>query len=191
MAEERKKQRRERIEALNAINEVCAALRQPLASRPYSPLRPQDVTSMLRAAALAVSALTNKPLDPTATADTTGDPVEDRKAAFKLHSTAYFNLTKRIKSSLESESEALQTEELIPAKKPPARIGTGDDEITNGGLGNFDIGWLNSRNDNVRIGKEAEVWKEVRQMLERREGRADGADAAMEDGESRNGTNNH
>ena len=33
--------------------------------------------------------------------------------------------------------------------------------ITGGGLGNLDIGWLNSRNDNVGKEKEAELWEEA------------------------------
>jgi len=38
--------------------------------------------------------------------------------------------------------------------------------ITNGGLGNLDIGWLNSRRDTIGKQKEGELWKEARRMLE-------------------------
>lgn len=37
--------------------------------------------------------------------------------------------------------------------------------IINGGLGNLDIGWLNSRRDTIGKQKEAELWKEARRML--------------------------
>lgn len=34
-----------------------------------------------------------------------------------------------------------------------------------GGLGNLDIGWLNSRNDNVDKEMEAELWKKASTFL--------------------------
>lgn len=39
--------------------------------------------------------------------------------------------------------------------------------ITNGGLGNLDIGWLNSRRDTIGKQKEGGLWKEARRMLEK------------------------
>lgn len=40
-------------------------------------------------------------------------------------------------------------------------------QITNGGLGNLDIGWLNARRDVVGKQKEAELWAEARKSLEK------------------------
>lgn len=37
--------------------------------------------------------------------------------------------------------------------------------ITGGGLGNLDIGWLNSRNDNVDKEMEAELWNKASTFL--------------------------
>jgi hypothetical protein len=142
---------------------------------------------MLRAAGLAISALTNRPLEDAGSTSVTGDPVEDRKTAFKHHATEYFTLAKRVKTSLEAESGALQDESLIPQKGPGPRTGTGDDAVDNEGLGRFDIGWLNARTVDVAKRKEAEVWREVREMLETRQ---DG-DANVTTGHSANGTNGH
>lgn len=42
---------------------------------------------------------------------------------------------------------------------------------TGGGLGSLDVGWLNSRNDNVGKGMEAELWEEARQLIDSAEAR--------------------
>ena len=39
-------------------------------------------------------------------------------------------------------------------------------QITNGGLGNLDIGWLNARRDVVGKKKENELWRDIRKRLE-------------------------
>ena len=38
--------------------------------------------------------------------------------------------------------------------------------VTNGGLGDLDVGWLNSRAKDVGAGKERELVKELRELLE-------------------------
>jgi len=38
-------------------------------------------------------------------------------------------------------------------------------QITNGGLGNLDIGWLNARRDVVGTKKENELWRDIRKRL--------------------------
>ena len=48
------------------------------------------------------------------------------------------------------------------AGKPPITSRTA---IIGGGLGNLDVGWLNSRNDNVGKEMEAELWKEASSFL--------------------------
>ena len=42
--------------------------------------------------------------------------------------------------------------------------------ITGGGLGSLDVGWLNSRNDNVGKEMEAELWEQAQQLLQKLEG---------------------
>jgi hypothetical protein len=121
---------------------------------------------MLRAAGLTISALTNRLLEPSEEQPATGDPIEDRKTAFQHHVREYFTLARNIQSSLEDEAKALQESDLIPAKRALPRTGDSDDQLDNEGLGRFDIGTLNARTHDVAKRKEAEVWKEVREMLE-------------------------
>ncbi|KAL9078105.1 MAG: hypothetical protein Q9157_002988 [Trypethelium eluteriae] len=56
--------------------------------------------------------------------------------------------------------------------------------VTNGGLGNLDVGWLNSRGEGVERGKEGELMEEARRLLEkvvvRMEGREAEEGSAME-----------
>lgn len=88
----------------------------------------------------------------------------------------------------------MQDEHLIPLKRPTRVTAAGDEEITNGGLGNFDVGWLNSRSDNVGRKKESQMWAEVRTMLEQKgsnDAAASDADAAMTDQHDTNGVNGH
>jgi len=46
-------------------------------------------------------------------------------------------------------------------------------QITNGGLGNLDIGWLNARRDVVGKKKENELWREIRKRMEELVGEGD------------------
>lgn len=43
--------------------------------------------------------------------------------------------------------------------------------ITGGGLGNLDVGWLNSRNDNVGKEMKAELWEEAENFVSKLEKR--------------------
>ena len=54
----------------------------------------------------------------------------------------------------------------IPLSK---QAGGSKGAIIGGGLGNLDIGWLNSRNDNVGKEKEAELWEEAYRIVQRLE----------------------
>lgn len=63
----------------------------------------------------------------------------------------------------------------------PSRMGGGNREmITGGGLGNLDVGWLNSRNDNVGKEMKAELWEEAERFLSKLEERKSGADRTLE-----------
>ncbi|KAL9096477.1 MAG: hypothetical protein Q9165_001474 [Trypethelium subeluteriae] len=46
--------------------------------------------------------------------------------------------------------------------------------VTNGGLGNLDVGWLNSRGEGVERGKEGELMEEARSLLEKVVARMEG-----------------
>lgn len=132
------------------------------------------MAKLLQSAGTAVTYLTN---DPSAELPaSSSDPVEARKAAFRDQVDTFLELFSKIKDALSSEANALQHAALIPAKPPAPAALMGEEEqgITNGGLGNFDVGWLNSRGDAVLRGKEKEVWAEVRRTLEQMHPSANG-----------------
>ena len=51
--------------------------------------------------------------------------------------------------------------------------------ITGGGLGNLDVGWLNSRNDSVGKEMNSEVWGEADKFVHKLEKRKPGADGEL------------
>lgn len=123
------------------------------------------MASLLQTAGSSVKYLTN---DPPNDLQRENGPIEARKTAFRASTTDFFTLFTRIRDALGAEADALENAKLIPAKPPPPAAILREDEqgITNGGLGSFDVGWLNSRSDSVMRGKEKEIWAEVRKMLE-------------------------
>ena len=52
--------------------------------------------------------------------------------------------------------------------------------ITGGGLGNLDVGWLNSRNDNVGKEMKSELWREAEIFVRKLEGREPGVERQKE-----------
>lgn len=104
--------------------------------------------------------------------------------------------------NLRRQIYALEESEILPAeaitREPPtslavasaahpnspnaslSRTGGGSKgPITGGGLGNLDVGWLNSRNDNVGKEKKAELWREAERFMSKLEGRNPGADREL------------
>lgn len=70
---------------------------------------------------------------------------------------------------------------LLP-EKPPKK-GVLGEEITNEGLGNLDVGYLNSRTRDVGLAKERELVGEMKVILERMVERQEKAKATGKDGE--------
>lgn len=48
----------------------------------------------------------------------------------------------------------------------PRPLASSKDPITNGGLGNLDISWLNSRNNKVEKEMEAELWAKAQDLVQ-------------------------
>ena len=91
-----------------------------------------------------------------------GHDIEAHKREFQTRTTEYFALAKRISDQLQKQAEALED----------AGIVTGDSihtdaraEITNGGLGNLDVGLLNARVDDAGSRKEVELFEEMSALL--------------------------
>ena len=137
----------------------------------------QDVAKLLHSAGLAVQAL--RKVSRTAPADdsTLSSTIEQQKQNFNQAASQYFSLLSSIDVRLRRQIYALEEAEIIPADVPlkekqinltvPSAFAalvnvpvassvkhTASSKIAGGGggLGTLDVGWLNSRNDDV--GKE-------------------------------------
>lgn len=91
------------------------------------------------------------------------DPLAARKCAFLSHVRTYYTTLRRLKDDLHVEVDALSEAGLLDSSLDSSVLGPG---ITNGGLGELDIGWLNSRAKDVALGKEKELVSELRGLLE-------------------------
>lgn len=161
-----------------------------------------DVTSLLRSAGLAVQSLTagiptasasssSSSSQPTAhltteatndtimtdTITTTPQSAADIKGAFDTHNESYLKTVQAVQAVLRRQAYALEEAGIVPAKQAEAwQRREGEEKVTNGGMGGFDVGWLNSRRDEVGRLKELELWREARGRLERAVGEDEGMD---------------
>ena len=154
-----------------------------------------DIATMLQSAGQAISSLTNSPLkkstdegEDTEMADESKiSNLDDRKEAFEEHTKAYYNGLQAIVARLRRQAYALEEAGIIAAEAPglsssaqqrqtasttaPQRGQSGSapaqetERITNGGLGNLDVGWLNSRGSKVGMEKESELFQEAKESL--------------------------
>ena len=152
-----------------------------------------DVASMLSAAGQAINALTNRPLN--ATNDEDNDTnmednngpatLEARKRAFQQNSTDFYNNLQAIVAKLRRQAYALEEAGIITPEatslatisvkapkpptnqpgRPPQQAEQQPERITNGGMGNQDIGWLNSRGNGVGADKEKELVEDAKKLL--------------------------
>ncbi|KAK3706827.1 hypothetical protein LTR37_012506 [Vermiconidia calcicola] len=155
-----------------------------------------DVAAMLQSAGQAVNSLTNRPLDRSGE-DEDGyladarkaATVDERKEAFEENTKAYYNRLQAIVARLRRQAYALEEAGIIAPEAPslssgahqrqaghgagtqrghpPAAPAQETERITNGGLGNLDVGWLNSRGNKVGAEKENELVQEARKLLEK------------------------
>ena len=157
----------------------------------------EDVAAMLRAAGEAMNALSNSPLHPSSrTEDATmmeegkSATLEERKGDFTEHTQDYYNRLQAVVARLRRQAYALEEAGIITAEVPalssasqqrhtaptavPQRGQPGappaqePERITNGGLGNLDVGWLNSRGNKVGAEKEGELIEEAKKLLEQK-----------------------
>lgn len=117
--------------------------------------------------------------------------LEQRKDTFTTATAQYFSLLSSIDIRLRRQIYALEEAEIISTEAPAkeshlnqsvsaafAAFGGGlsgtpslqtatekNSTSTAGGLGNLDVGWLNSRNDNVGKDLEAELWAKAQDVV--------------------------
>jgi hypothetical protein len=151
-----------------------------------------EVAAMLQSAGQAINSLTDRPLNtPADDGDTrmeggnhTGS-IDERKAAFEDNTKAYYTHLQAVVARLRRHAYALEEAGIIAPEAAtlaggPQQRQTGQgqvqtkgqgavqesERITNGGLGNLDVGWLNSRGNRVGVEKESELIHEAKELLE-------------------------
>ena len=105
-----------------------------------------------------------------------------QKQSFATAASSYFALLSSLDVRLRRQIYALGEAEILfgeasnkmihsnlSAPLGPNRTGKG--AATGGGLGNLDVGWLNSRNGHVGKKKDAELWEEAQRCVEKTEER--------------------
>ncbi|KAF2815147.1 uncharacterized protein BDZ99DRAFT_515897 [Mytilinidion resinicola] len=172
MADTPKTRAEQRIQELSAIN--------------------AQIPQILINASSAIRALTNS--SSSSSNNTAPASLAAHKATFQTSTRAFFTLITQISAQLTDQARALEAAGIIPPTnaKAASREMTGaeaaallgaagggpagaiagaqvrDSEatVTNGGLGELDVGWLNARAGDVGRGMEAEVLARVREILE-------------------------
>ena len=84
---------------------------------------------------------------------------------FKDNYDAFLEILNEVSTALNDEADALVDAGLLPEKPP--RKGVLGADITNEGLGNLDVGYLNSRTRDVGLVKERELVGEMKAILEK------------------------
>ena len=147
----------------------------------------QDVVQLLSSAGLALNALSpSSMLSPDDSLNTAPPSIEQQKQAFSAATTEYFRRLSSLDVGLRTQIQALEEARIISdeiatkdqynstasgknagllgvpasAPKPVSRSG-----VSGGGLGDLDVGWLNSRNDYVGKNMEAETLKKASEFL--------------------------
>ena len=147
------------------------------------------MVQLLSSAGLALKALSpSSLLAPEDSLDTTTPSVEQQKQAFSAATAEYFKRLSSLDVGLRTQIQALEEARIIsdeiatkdqsnstasskytgslgvPAAAPkPTTVSKSG--VSGGGLGNLDVGWLNSRNDYVGKNMEAETLRKASEFL--------------------------
>jgi hypothetical protein len=151
----------------------------------------QEISVMLEAAGNAINALSNRQstaedINMIEDASHVGDDAkadDAQRKAFKAHTETYFVTLQAICARLNRQAHALEEAGIIaadapiltladagkgaPGTKPGTTNNAEGFRIKNGGLGNFDVGWLNSRGNKVDAEKEGEIMKDFKVLTEK------------------------
>ncbi|PSK54087.1 hypothetical protein B9Z65_7893 [Elsinoe australis] len=157
-----------------------------------------EVPTLLSSASGAIRALTGETSSNPDTMDSDAS-LQNSKEAFTSNAQAYFTTIQSIMARLRRQTYALEEAGIIAAEAPIMAASTaqekrtaqpgqrqgpqgGEEErLVNGGLGNLDVAWLNSRVGKGGLEKEGEVLEEAKRLAEEAL-RRKGADDEMRDG---------
>lgn len=137
------------------------------------------MVKLLQSAGLAVKALTKQTSHSIEQDATQSSTIDQQKKLFGNATAQYFSLLSSVDVRLRRQIYALKDAEILPAeaasRESRAQLANHPQNATmasvpnakqTGGLGNLDVGWLNSRNDNVGKEMEAELWEQVSRLVE-------------------------
>ncbi|KAL8694988.1 MAG: hypothetical protein Q9218_000460 [Villophora microphyllina] len=147
----------------------------------------RDVAKLLHSAGLAIKTLTSSALEEDEKPDTSDQSIAKRKERFAAASSQYFSLLSSVDVRLRRQISALEQAEILPSEVTakesqtssdatsmhisggslPRTVGSSKDTTTNGGLGNLDVSWLNSRNNKVENDMEAELWEGAHHLVQK------------------------
>ncbi len=172
----------------------------------------KDVTKLLESAGLAVKALTKSTSSASDDGDSRVQSIQDQKKDFTAATAKYFSLLSSIDVRLRRQIYALEEAEIIPAETASKDTQTTQNEslafpdfegaqnmpstkqtgatrhaTKATGQGNLDVGWLNSRNDNVGKEMEAELWAKAKAFvdtLEKRQSKPSEADTLVSESQN-------
>ena len=140
---------------------------------------------MLHSAGLAIKALT---CQKSSSREDDQATISQEKDSFTTATSEYFSLLSSIDVRLRRQVYALEEANIIQAETFPREVQSGASTQqslsvpagginapssqslkdrtapTNGGLGNLDVGWLNSRNDKVGKEMEVECWGKAKDL---------------------------
>lgn len=119
--------------------------------------------------------------------------LDARKEAFQQNSTLFYNNLQAVVAKLRRQAYALEEAGIITPEatslstisvqtakpptnqpgrptnqpgRPPQQTDQQPERITNGGMGNQDIGWLNSRGNRVGADKEKELVEDAKKLVD-------------------------
>lgn len=116
-----------------------------------------DVAGLLTSASRAVSSLTTSSSPEEEMPDTS----EGQREAFAAAAQEFLGGLQGVAARLRRQAVALEEAGIIT----PDALREDGVNVRNGGLGGFDVGWLNSRGDKVGRDKEGELVGEVKELL--------------------------
>jgi len=125
----------------------------------------KKIPKIIEHAGIAVSALTRKDLPAGSNGGDETGPLAANKVVFQQNYAEFLRLLAEVNGALNDEANHMVDAKLMPEKAP--KKGSTADGVTNEGMGNIDVGYLNSRTRDVGAVKERELVGEMKGMLEK------------------------
>lgn len=145
------------------------------------------MAKLLKSAGQAVKALVAIPSEEAGSEASETISIDQQKQDFTAATSQYFALVSSVDIGLRQQIRALEEAKIISSEAATREsqssaetsaaasagapvvggfpTGASRSALAGAGLGSLDIGWLNSRNDNVEEEMEAELWKKASSFL--------------------------